>query len=114
MIPILRARTERSALLNITSCGGVFICHGIGTYPFSKVMLDIYTQTIAHENRDKIDVLSVRPFGVKTPMMGMKKGKQMITPKDCAISSLADLGKSDATWTGFKHKLQGSFFETKT
>lgn len=66
------------------------------------------------ENRDKIDVLSVRPFGVKTPMMEMKKGKFMITPKDCVISSLADLGVADTTWTGFLHKVQASFFNNFT
>lgn len=62
------------------------------------------------ENRDKIDILSVRPFGVRTPMMGMKKGPFMITPQDCVISSLADLGHFDTTWTGFRHKMQAAFF----
>ncbi len=62
------------------------------------------------ENKDKIDVLTIRPFGVKTPMMSMKKSKFMITPKDCVLSSLADLGKSETTWTGFLHKVQASYF----
>lgn len=74
------------------------------------MMLDIYSRTMSIENRDKIDVLSVRPFGVQTPMMSMKKGKFMITPKDCVVSSLGDLGEVDATWTGFMHKIQGAYF----
>lgn len=47
-------------------------------------------------------------------MMEMKKGKFMITPKDCVISSLADLGVADTTWTGFLHKVQASFFNNFT
>ena len=100
--------------MNISSCSGVFICHGGGTYSPSKVMLDIYSRTMSIENRDKVDVISVRPFGVKTPMMDMKKGVYMITPQDCVVSSLADLGVADVTWTGFKHKVQASFFEQFT
>ena len=45
-----------------------------------------------------------------TPMTHMHKGKFMITPKECALSTLADLGNADTTFTGFMHKVQGSFF----
>lgn len=41
----------------------------------------------------------------------MKKGKFMITPQDCVISSLADLGHFDTTWTGFMHKVQATYFQ---
>lgn len=41
----------------------------------------------------------------------MRKGKFMITPKDCVVSSLADLGKFDTTWTGFMHKVQAAYFQ---
>lgn len=66
---------------------------------------------MAMENKDKVDVLSVRPFGVRTSMMAMNKGKFMITPKDCVLSSLADLGKTDTTYTGLMHKIQASYFD---
>jgi len=114
LIPVLRQRKQkRSAILNLSSCNGVFIIHGNGTYSPSKMMQDIYSRTLAIENRDKIDILSVRPFGVRTPMLKMMKGKFIITPKDCVISTLADLGKYDTTWTGFKHKMQGAYLGRK-
>ena len=47
-------------------------------------------------------------------MMKMKKGPFMISPTDCAISTLADLGKTESTWTGFRHKLAGVAFSTKS
>ena len=45
-----------------------------------------------------------------TPMTKEKKGPWMISPTDCVISSLGDLGKTDATFTGFKHKMSNSIF----
>lgn len=61
-----------------------------------------------------MDILSCRPFGVTTKMMGMRKSGGMITPTDCAVSTLADLGKTDTTFSGFNHKVSGSFFNLKT
>jgi hypothetical protein len=46
MVPILRKRKQRSALLNVASCGGFFPCQGNGTYTSSKIMQDIYTRTM--------------------------------------------------------------------
>jgi hypothetical protein len=47
-------------------------------------------------------------------MMSMAKGPFMISPKTCVISSLADLGTNDATWSGFMHKVQASFMGRMT
>jgi hypothetical protein len=47
-------------------------------------------------------------------MMSMIKGKFMISPKTCVISTLADLGTADDTWTGFMHKVQASFMGIMT
>jgi hypothetical protein len=64
------------------------------------------------ENRDKIDVVSVRPFGVCTQMMKMKKGPYMITPRQCAFSALADtLAGNKTTFTHLKHKLSSVAFQ---
>lgn len=56
----------------------------------------------------------MRPFGVTTPMLSMQKSKYIITPKDCAFSSLADLGTTDESWSGFRHKVQASILERLT
>lgn len=38
MVPILRNRKKRSAILNLSSCTGVFPSQGNGTYTSSKMM----------------------------------------------------------------------------
>ena len=38
------------------------------------------------------------------------KGPWMISPTDCVVSSLGDLGKTETTFTGFKHKVANTFF----
>lgn len=86
--------------------------HRVGTYSSIKYLVDIYSRTIAKENRDKIDVLSVRPFGVKTAMLKMKTNETFITPKKCAVGVLKDLGHEDCSFSGFSHKIMGAFFES--
>lgn len=114
MIPVLRNRKNRGAVINVSSCCSIFISQGTASYTSSKVMMDIYSRTLSIENKDKIDIISVRPFGVSTPMLSMKKSRYIITPKDCAFSSLADVGSSDESWSGFLHKVQASIMERLT
>lgn len=58
-----------------------------------------------------MDVLSVTPFGVTTKMMKMKKGPFMITPRQCATASLADLlAGQKQTFTHMKHKISNTAF----
>jgi short-subunit dehydrogenase len=91
MVPRLRARAHRSAIINMASCTGVYLSHRIGVYSSGKKTVDIYSRILAIENKDKIDVLSARPFGVATRMMKMKKGPFMVTPRQCVVSIIADL-----------------------
>lgn len=73
LIPKLRGRKERSAIINTASCTGYYISHYVGAYSSSKLMTDIYSRTLSIENRDKIDVICSRPFGVSTGMLKMRK-----------------------------------------
>ena len=47
----------------------------------------------------------MRPFGVTTPLLGMMRNERTITPAECVFSVMADLGKTDTTFSGFPHKL---------
>ena len=73
LVPKLRQRNKRSAIINMSSATGYYFSHFIGAYSSIKYALDIYTRTLATENKDKIDILSVRPFGVSTGMLKMRK-----------------------------------------
>jgi short-subunit dehydrogenase len=97
--------------MNISSCTGVYLSSNVGVYSSTKKSLDIYTRILQKENEDKIDVISVRPFGVTTKMMKMKKGPFMITPIECAKSSLSDMLAGEKTsFSGLKHKLSSVKF----
>ena len=47
LVPILRLRKHRSAILNLSSCTGVFVSQGNGSYSSSKMMTDIYSRTMS-------------------------------------------------------------------
>lgn len=91
LLPKMRAREHRSAIINISSVTGVYLSGFLGVYSSSKKALDVYSQILSLENKDKVDVLSLRPLGVATKMMKMKKGPFMITPRECVRASLNDL-----------------------
>ena len=111
LIPRMRAREHRSAIINVASCTGVYLSTRVGVYSSGKKSLDIYSKILAQENNDKIDIMSLAPFGVTTAMMKMKKGPFMITPRECVLSSLSDLlGKERASFGHMKHKLSSTAF----
>ena len=108
----MRQRKERSAIINISSCTGKFICPILSTYPASKRMINVYSDYLRQENSDKIDVMTVWPFGVTTPMMRMTKNYATITPDVCARSIIADLlGGNLQTFGGLPHKFFGKIFD---
>lgn len=112
LLPKLRVRRHRAAIVNIASCTGVFLSPNVGVYSCTKRSLDRYSQALDQENSDRVDVLSVRPFGVTTKMMKMKKGPFMITPRQCATSTLADLlGGEKLSFGHFKHWLSSIAFQ---
>lgn len=96
----------------MTSSTGHYISHKVGTYSSIKHAGDIYSCTVATENKDKIDVLTVRPFGVTTGIVRMRKEERFITPKQCVSAILKDLGRVDTTFSALPHKILGAFFES--
>jgi short-subunit dehydrogenase len=109
LIPRLRARAHRSAILNISSCTGYYISSRLGIYSSAKLALDVYSRILSQENQDKIDISSIRAFGVTTNMMKFKKGPFMVDPRSFARQSLADVyGGQITTFGHFKHKVMES------
>jgi short-subunit dehydrogenase len=43
LIPIMRKRGKRSAIINFSSCTGKFISPILSTYPASKRMINVYS-----------------------------------------------------------------------
>lgn len=114
MLPRLRARPMRSAILNISSATGYRLAGRVGVYSAIKLTLDHYSRILSLENSDKIDVISLRALGVTTKMMKFKKGPFMVSPRAFARSSLVDLLAGETASFGHpRHKLMNSLMFTK-
>lgn len=50
IVPYFKRRNQRSALINVTSCTGVYWTDGAANYPSIKHLIDLYTRTMALEN----------------------------------------------------------------
>lgn len=115
IIPIMRRRKTRSAIINFSSCTGKFISPILSSYPASKRMINVYSHCLRNQLKDKIDVMTVMPFGVTTPMMAMTKNFATITPDVCAKSVLSDLlGGHLESYGGLPHKFFGNIYEGMT
>lgn len=46
LIPRLRAREKKSAIINLSSCTGYYLTGRLGVYSSAKLILDIYSQIL--------------------------------------------------------------------
>lgn len=51
----------------------------MGIYSATKVFNDFFSRSLSVENRDKIDVISMRPRMISTPMNNFSKGAMIIS-----------------------------------
>lgn len=68
-----RKRGNKSAIINICSGIGEYYSPGTGIYPATKRFTNVFGNTLHKEQGHIIDILSVKPFGVLTGMMGFRK-----------------------------------------
>jgi len=101
----------KSAIINISSMAGVKPVPFDTIYSATKAMSDYHSRCLSIEYKNKIDVLSLRPFWVSTPMAFNKApGFDTILPEECAEGCLKDLGKKSYTWGHYKHEVQGILY----
>ena len=50
MVPYFKNRKNRSAIINVTSCLGIYWSYRVGNYSLTKHLMDIYSRTMALEN----------------------------------------------------------------
>ena len=85
LLPKLMKRTKPSAIINLSSVAGTMAFKGFATYCGGKAFDDFFSRTLSEEmnlyNRagkcPKIDVLSLRPAYVDTPLVSAEKSKPM-------------------------------------
>lgn len=81
------------------------------TYSASKAYVDFLSRALSYEYQEQIDIISLRPSEVSTPMTFNKKTDVMtILPEDCARGLLNDLGYERVTNGHWSHGLQSSLY----
>eukprot|EP01017_Pseudomicrothorax_dubius_P030741 TRINITY_DN3859_c0_g2_i2.p1 TRINITY_DN3859_c0_g2~~TRINITY_DN3859_c0_g2_i2.p1 ORF type:complete len:137 (-),score=37.68 TRINITY_DN3859_c0_g2_i2:135-545(-) len=81
-------------------------------YSATKAFDDFFSRALALEMyQEKVDVLTLRPFYVTTPMSAMKTGFDTITADDCVRAALGKAGYDVATYGHINHSVQGYFIE---
>lgn len=101
--------------MNVSSASGTFAQPYTAAYCASKAFVDFFTRALALEFKgSRTDILSLRPFYVSTPMNGLKRGLDTITPEACVAGTFSKIGHDIETYGGINHSIQGSIMECAT
>ena len=66
-------------MINLSSISATFDVGGAAHYHATKTFDDFFSRTISSYNKHKIDVITVRPGRVTTPMVGNQTGANYCT-----------------------------------
>jgi short-subunit dehydrogenase len=79
-------------------------------YSASKSFVDTFSRAISYEYSPQVDVMSLNPSEVCTPMTFHKKDVFTISPQQCAEGMLDHLGHERQTNGHWSHQLQGALY----
>ncbi|EAR88258.2 oxidoreductase, short chain dehydrogenase/reductase family protein (macronuclear) [Tetrahymena thermophila SB210] len=106
LISQLLNRKQKSAIINLSSMSSYLIFAGFAMYGGTKSFNDYFSRSLSEEYKGKLDVLSVKPGWVNTPMTDGIPGKFLeITPEQCASNILKQLGRTNLTFGHYKHEM---------
>jgi len=74
------------------------------------VFNDFFSRALSVENRDKIDIISMRPSLISTPMNNFAKGALAISVEEFVNSAINRLGRFDASNGNYKHILRSFWY----
>ena len=97
-------RDKKSAVLNLSSVVATQPFGSTPLYSSTKAFNDYLSRGTAHEYIDKIDIMSVRPGFVSTPLNFYREvGGDTITTEDCVTGTLQKLGYDRWTNGNWRH-----------
>lgn len=114
LLPKLMNRSKPSAIINLSSVAGTLGIKGYAVYCGGKAFDDFFSRNLSEEmnlyrragKSVQVDVLSLRPAYVDTPLASQVKNKPMtISATECATAALNSLGKIHASHCHPKHWL---------
>ena len=112
-IPKLKARTHKSAVIDVSSVASNISFPGKEIYSATKYYNRSFTSAICTKaDTDKIDFLSLKPGFVTTPLT-FNRPNDWITcnTAECVNGALRALGHKQETYGSNKHVLFGTFIE---
>eukprot|EP00347_Sterkiella_histriomuscorum_P020875 403336131 len=112
-LPKLINRKQKAALINVASQIGLMDgCSGTITYSGAKSYVINFTEALAVEVGDKLDVQCLIPNLTKTNLLLDISAQQIfaLTPQSCVKGSLRDIGHGEVTTSGdWKHDFMVPF-----
>ncbi|XP_051912321.1 17-beta-hydroxysteroid dehydrogenase type 3-like [Hippocampus zosterae] len=107
-IPRLLKRKHAGVVI-VSSLAGEFPMAMHNIYSASKAFTDFLARTLAYEY-PSLDVLSLRPSEVQTPMTFHKQDMFTITARQCAEGLCRVLGRTAYSEGHWNHQLQGALY----
>lgn len=96
LLPLMVKDPSPKAIINLASVAGLTVNPFSSVYSGSKSYNRLFSLAIASEYLDQgIEVLSVSPGFVSTPMTRMRESSVVCTAEQCARNSLARIGQVD-------------------
>ncbi|EAR88259.1 oxidoreductase, short chain dehydrogenase/reductase family protein (macronuclear) [Tetrahymena thermophila SB210] len=112
LLPKLRNRGKKSGIINLSSVSTVISMAGFHMYTGTKMFNDYFSKSMGEEYKGIIDVMSLKPGFVDTPLVSSVKEKRLcIQPQECANAALNYLGRYEETNGHYKH-MYGSFTQS--
>lgn len=106
-------RKNKSAMISMSSYSAMCPLVLSSMYCSTKIYDDYLIRTIGEENRgNNIDCISVRPQYVDTPSRKSHKREfSQVTPEECVLGVLSDLGYDFASLGHWSQCMQGIIFD---
>jgi len=113
LIPKMITRRNRSAIINMSSSVVHYTPATLSVYSATKAFLEAFSNSLAAEYEERIDVLSALPGKIITN--SKEKTRRMefaVTADECARSILDNLGYTYTTVGHYKHALRNFYFDS--
>ncbi len=92
----------------MSSAAGMIIYQGTAHYSATKTYDDVFSESINLEVKNNIDVLTVRPFYVSTPMTKNTTSATHATASQTAKEVVDSLGQVDICYGPFTHRINAA------
>ena len=101
-------KREKSGIINLSSTGALVVSNGSGHYLSTKVFDDFFSRTTGSYQKKKIDVLTVRPGRVTTPMLKNTVSMAHSSAQQTAEEIVNSLGRTDICYGPIFHRFQAA------